>query len=177
MKNTSSSNSHVALIVIGSFVAALQIATLWQLVELRMDRHHDMKPMDGKGPIGMGWEKPTGMKPGIAVGGYVGEWTWKESAGKNGIKRLANPDKPFVLTIAADMKLSVKGDCNSMFGSYTYGTGGAFTVGPLGMTMMFCEGSQEDAFAAELSSVKSASVQGTELILLNADGGMTFTKK
>lgn len=190
MKNTSSSNSHVALIVIGSFVAALQIATLWQLVELRMDRHHGMKPMDGKGQMGMGWEKPTGMKPGIAVGepnpstpsvsstnALVGEWTWKESAGKNGIKRLANPEKPFVLTITADMKLSVKGDCNSMFGSYTNGVGGAFTVGPLGMTKMFCEGSQEDAFASELSSVKSASVQGKELILLNADGGMTFTKK
>lgn len=179
MKNTSSSNSHVALIVIGSFVAALQIATLWQLVELRMDRGHGMKPMVGKPPMGIavGEPNPATPKPeATSTRTYVGDWTWVETGFKNGSKRLADPKKPFVLTLNADMKLAVKGDCNSMFGTFKTDATEAFTVGPLGMTKMFCEGSQENAFAEELTTAKSISPQGDTLIILIGNGGMTFKK-
>jgi heat shock protein HslJ len=63
------------------------------------------------------------------------------------------------------------GGCNSWFGDYAL-DGDALTFSRIGSTMMFCEGPQSDveqAYFANLGSVASYSIAGSQLTLLSAD--------
>lgn len=101
-------------------------------------------------------------------------WAWV-SATDNGTTTTPKNDK-FVLTFGEDMRVSSKTDCNNLMGTYKL-DGSSFSFGPLAMTMMFCDGSQEGAYAALLAKVTGYSVNGNELKLTFATGSMTFAKK
>lgn len=62
--------------------------------------------------------------------------------------------------------------CNSWFADYEL-DGSSLTFGPIGSTMMFCEGAAmavEEAFLANLGAVASWAMDGAELSLNDADG-------
>lgn len=101
-------------------------------------------------------------------------WVWV-SAVDNGTTTTPKNDK-FVLSFGEDNHVSSKTDCNSLMGSYKL-NGSLFSFGPLAMTMMFCDGSQEGVYAQLLAKVTTYTVQGNTLVLNFDKGSMTFTKK
>lgn len=86
----------------------------------------------------------------------------------------------FTLTLKSDTQVVGTTDCNSLNGMYMVGTDGVLTFGPMGMTKMFCEGSQEGVFVEMLSKVHGYEVAEDgmlSLILENNGGVMVFTEK
>lgn len=87
----------------------------------------------------------------------------------------------FTITFNASQKtLNATTDCNSIFGPYTIDENNSLTFGSLGMTEMYCEGSQEADFAEGLSKVKSFTFNGSGALVLefaSGSGSMLFGKK
>jgi heat shock protein HslJ len=104
-------------------------------------------------------------------------WQWiKTSMNDESVIKAENPEA-FVLTFAEDGNASSKTDCNSINSTYTTNQG-ELIFGPLAMTKMFCEGSQESVYAKGLGEVQSYLVNGNTLSLaLKLDSGiMEFVK-
>lgn len=101
-------------------------------------------------------------------------WVWT-SLTDNGTTTVPKTDK-LVLTFGGDNRVSSKTDCNSLGGSYLAGTS-SLSFGPLMMTRMFCEGSQEGVYAAALNKVKTFTIVNDILTLGFDNGIMTFKKK
>lgn len=102
-------------------------------------------------------------------------WTWVSST-LGGVTTQAPAGDKFVLTFGKDKQLSSSTDCNRLMGKYEAGTS-SLSVGPLAMTMMFCDGSKEGEYAAAVSSATSYRLDGTMLTLTSASGTMMFHKK
>jgi heat shock protein HslJ len=104
-------------------------------------------------------------------------WQWVETAMNDGTTTQSAKPEAFVLSFDQDGKVSSSTDCNSISSTYTSNQG-ELIFGPLAMTKMFCEGSQEGVYAKALGEVQSYLVNGDTLSLaLKLDSGiMEFTK-
>jgi heat shock protein HslJ len=75
-------------------------------------------------------------------------------------------------------ELGGRGSCNSYFGSYTV-DGNALTVSGIGSTMMACMPEsvmqQEADFLANLGAAATYTIEGSQLMIANADGVVTLT--
>ncbi len=92
-------------------------------------------------------------------------WVWQETAYGNAILIPTNKNK-FTITFGTDGKISGTTDCNSYFGSTTFGSDGFIQFGPLGMTKMACVNSQESTFINDLQTVTNYSINNTGILVL-----------
>lgn len=81
-------------------------------------------------------------------------WNWIKTAYSNDTTVTPKKEKAFTATFTKDGKVSFTTDCNRMSGAYTV-TGNKIAFGPMAMTKMYCEGSQENDFAKMLGEVQS----------------------
>lgn len=106
------------------------------------------------------------------------EWLWVR-AEEDGVTTEAASDR-FVLQFSEDGRASSTTDCNSMSGQYTR-DGEEIEFDNFVSTLMYCEDSQEGAYAAFLEEVESFEISGNELRLFfdddreGDDGVMVFT--
>lgn len=85
------------------------------------------------------------------------------------------PVKKDAFTIDFDGdRVSGTTDCNGFSGSYEVGENNTLSFGPLAMTKMFCEGSQEAEFVAPLADVRSFFFAGSGALVLELEGGGTM---
>ncbi|WAI01921.1 META domain-containing protein [Methanogenium organophilum] len=103
----------------------------------------------------------------------AGEWQMVSyrDAGGNTVSALAGTDVTAVF--GEDGQVTGKSGCNSYFGSYTT-DGPTISIGPLGMTMMYCETpvgvmDQESGYLAALEQAVSYRMSGNELTLHTED--------
>lgn len=82
------------------------------------------------------------------------QWTWVQTTYNNDTKVVPQQADAFTLTFNNDSTVAITTDCNTMGGTYTV-TGNNITFGPIASTKMFCEGSQEQDFAAMLPEMQS----------------------
>jgi heat shock protein HslJ len=104
------------------------------------------------------------------------KWTWVKTHMNDGTATTPKNIDAFTLTLTQEGRIHVTTDCNTMNGSYTT-KDTQLTFGALASTMMYCEGSQEQPFAAMLSEVTSyIFTKKGELVLefKNDSGTMTF---
>ena len=102
-------------------------------------------------------------------------WIWMSAA--SGTQAVTVPSgNKFVLSFGEDNHVNSTTDCNIMNGSSKV-EGNKLTFGPMAMTMMYCDGSQEGVYASLLSKVSSYAVNGTTLTLTLDNGVMVFVKK
>jgi len=102
-------------------------------------------------------------------------WRWVKASYNDG--RTVTPKEPGIFTLTFKNGLfSAKTDCNSMSGSYS-AKDGLITFGPIAMTKMYCEGSQEQDFAKliENSAGYHFTSRGELILDLKFDSGtVTF---
>lgn len=100
------------------------------------------------------------------------EWVWESALYNDGREILPLRERVFTLTFGADGNFAAKTDCNSMSGSYT-ARDGNITFGPIAMTKMFCQGSQEMEFAKllETTSGYHFTARGQLILDLKFDSG------
>ena len=137
------------------------------------DYYVKITPKSGKLPTG---GTPSGDSK--AVQGNA--WVWQKTVMTDGSVVTPNKVGLFTLTFNHDGNLSGKTDCNGFFGSYTFGSDGFIKFGPLGSTLMFCEGSQELLFTGPVGKVDRYNVDGTgnlTLLLSGNSGTMYFVKQ
>ncbi len=98
-------------------------------------------------------------------------WTWVAALYNDGREIVPQDPNAFTLNLGTDGSFSATTDCNQMNGSYST-NGSQITFSNIGMTKMFCEGSQENTFAQLLSDTQSYHVASGELIFdLKFDSG------
>src|SRR3989338_2007567 len=105
-------------------------------------------------------------------------WVWKETALNDGTTTKPDNQGVFTVTFKPDGNLHGTTDCNSFFGSYTLSSN-TLSVGPLGSTKMYCEGSQENEFrtAIELSTSFHFTEDGNLVLSLQYDSGSVILTK
>lgn len=106
-------------------------------------------------------------------------WVWKQSTRTDGTTVTPNKPGVFTLEFAKDGVIRGTTDCNGFGGDYTL-NGGSLSNGPLAMTKMFCEGSQENEFIALATGAGSVAIEeGTPATLtITTDAGVSvFTQK
>jgi len=82
-------------------------------------------------------------------------WQWIKTTYSNDMEITPNSPEAFTLTFEENGLFSATTDCNSMSGSYEV-VGKQITFGEdMAMTRMFCEDSQEQAFASLLGEIQS----------------------
>lgn len=102
-------------------------------------------------------------------------WTWIKTTFSDKTEMVPKKPEAFKLTFKNDGTMSATTDCNSMGGSYEV-TGLNMSFGPLAMTAMFCENSQEQDFAKLLDSIESYTFTGKgELVFMLKSGKGTAT--
>jgi heat shock protein HslJ len=103
-------------------------------------------------------------------------WHWIEAVFNDGTEIFPKEPSKFTITFK-DGRFSATTDCNSMSSSYE-AKDGTITFGPIAMTKMFCEGSQEGDFAKifEAASGYHFTSRGELIFDLKADGGTATFK-
>ncbi len=105
-------------------------------------------------------------------------WVWMDAELASG--DLVTPNKPdaFSLTLTSAGEAQGATDCNGFGGNYTVSDTGVISFGEFMSTLMFCDGSQEEAFRnLLLPGVTIESVDETALVLKNSAGDtLNFTK-
>ncbi len=93
-------------------------------------------------------------------------WAWQATT--EGGKVIEPRNKTaFTLTFDVSKKMvNATTDCNNIFGPYTLGASNILTFNGLGMTKMYCEGSQETYFAEGLGKVRSFHFNGAGALVL-----------
>lgn len=107
-------------------------------------------------------------------------WVWQKTVMIDGTTVTPNKSGMFTLTFGADGNLSGKTDCNGFFGSYTFGSDGFIKFGPFGMTLMYCDGSQEAVFSSAIGNTDRYRIDGSgnlQLLLSGNAGTIYFVKK
>lgn len=101
-------------------------------------------------------------------------WTWIKTIYNNGTELIPNRTDAFTLTFKDGGVVSITTDCNSMSGTYTVEKN-TITFDEMATTLMYCEGSQEQDFAAMLRDVQSFffTSRGELIFELASDGGAT----
>jgi len=102
-----------------------------------------------------------------------GTWNWQATTIDDQVIEPATADKFTITFNEADGKVNGTTDCNGFFGPYTV-DGNALTFGPLGATLMYCEGSQENEFTSALSQTKSFFFAGSGALVLELEEGGTM---
>jgi heat shock protein HslJ len=98
-------------------------------------------------------------------------WNWINTTDSSGVETYPNKPNAFTLKFNENNQASITTDCNTAFGEYKQAEN-EIAFGSLGMTKMYCEGSQETDFINMLStSSKYSFTSRGELILTNASGG------
>lgn len=117
--------------------------------------------------------------PKVSEASISGEWVWNKTTMSDGKVTTPVKSDAFVLTLADDGMLSSTTDCNSLRGSYEILPDNGIKISELASTLMFCEGSQEASYSAQLQQVNSFKRSGAELwLMLPFDSGtMIFTGK
>lgn len=103
-------------------------------------------------------------------------WVWQETVMSNGDVTTPDDADAFTLTFTADEILGTT-DCNSFGGSYDLNET-EISFGPMRMTRMFCEGSQEQEFVdavTESSMVYFEDGEDLVLLLPYDSGSVIFT--
>lgn len=101
------------------------------------------------------------------------EWIWF-TATVDGKEVKPKTEGQFTLTFDKAGRISAKTDCNSMSGSVVTGTG-TLSFGPIAMTKMYCEGSQEAEFANILATTEGYQFNGRGQLILTLKNGGTAT--
>jgi len=107
----------------------------------------------------------TGTTTPAALALEAKPWTWVQTTYSDGTSLAPNQPEDFVLTFTADNTVSISTDCNSINGGYEL-DGNQITFGPLTMTKMLCEDSQEQGFVTMLDQVQS--------FFFTSDGELVF---
>ena len=106
-------------------------------------------------------------------------WEWKHTVKE--ADSIITPRKAgaFTMTLTADGKVNGTTDCNGFGGDYQLASDGILTFGPFMSTLMFCEGSQEPEFVADITNVGRAAInsEGDLVLLLKDDQGAVVFKK
>ncbi|MBP9710907.1 MAG: META domain-containing protein [Candidatus Pacebacteria bacterium] len=98
-------------------------------------------------------------------------WTWVAALYNDGREIVPQDPQAFTLSFGTDGSFTATTDCNQMNGSYTT-EGDKITFGTIGMTKMFCEGSQEATFSQLLTDTQTYHIADGELIFdLKFDSG------
>ena len=123
---------------------------------------------------------PAGSTPytnGAALKGTT--WEWQKFVANDNVTTTPKSTGVFTVTFAADGTISGKTDCNGFFGSYTVGSDGVISFGPLGSTMMFCENSQESVFSGAVQKAIRYEVDasGNLILSLSDNGGKLYLVK
>lgn len=122
------------------------------------------------------------------------DWVWVKTTYANAgwAPVVPSKGKDFVLTLNVDHTLSVKGDCNSIGGTYELSKNtvsgietedemslGEMKVSAAAMTKKYCEGSKENAFLKDFSKVYAYDMRPLQLHLVLPDnqGTMIFERK
>ncbi len=124
---------------------------------------------------------PSGSTPVGDISALKGTaWSWQKTVMSDGSVVTPKVADKFTITLGTDGNLSGTTDCNGFFGSYSLGSDGVLSFGPLASTMMFCDGSQEQVFVAAVQKVVSYSTDATGSLMLslaNNEGTVYFVKK
>ncbi|MDP1624994.1 MAG: META domain-containing protein [bacterium] len=108
-------------------------------------------------------------------------WVWTGTFMNDGSSSITpRQANAFTVTFTEDGSVSGTTDCNSFMGAYSVNVGGAISFGPLGMTKMFCQGSQESAFVGAIAQASSTNFTDAGDLVLNLamdSGNMTFRQK
>ncbi len=103
-------------------------------------------------------------------------WIWVSYTDDKKVIYAPAGDK-FILTFFISMRVLNTTDCNTMSGSAST-TKNILQFSPFAMTMRFCEGSKDRAYAEMLSKVTTFERTDTELVLTLSDNNtLTFKKK
>jgi heat shock protein HslJ len=105
------------------------------------------------------------------------EWKWSKTSLSG--STVQPKQQVFTLTFSKDGHFSAKTDCNGIGGDYILSSENSLTLKNMIMTMMFCEGSQEQEYSSMLNNVERYTFdqKGNLLLHLSQDGGvMLFTK-
>lgn len=95
-------------------------------------------------------------------------WTWQSTMMNNDEIITPKQVDAFTITFKDEKSLGGTTDCNNFFGQYEV-DGNKIMFGPVGMTEMYCEGSQEMEFHETLWE--------SEGYLFDEDGRLIFTLK
>lgn len=112
--------------------------------------------------------------------GLEGTWNLDSYVNTGGVLVNILPNAKITLTFE-DGKVGGSASCNSYGGTCTL-NGSSITIGPLAVTEMYCTDpgvmEQEADYLASLNSVTRYRIEGTTLVLVNADGKdvLIFTK-
>jgi heat shock protein HslJ len=103
------------------------------------------------------------------------KWVWEKTEMNDGTITVPRKAEAFTITFQEDGNLSGTTDCNGFFGLYSADRG-ALTIGPLGMTKMYCEGSQEAEFVRGVgdSTQFIFPAPDTLVLLIKYDSGSVF---
>lgn len=105
-------------------------------------------------------------------------WRWVGSTMIEGTEEAVikpKDENAFILTFSNDNTISSRTDCNTLGGSYTISENN-LSFGPMMSTLMYCEGSQETEYAAQLAQVQSVSLDADRLDLNIPNGKMLFIR-
>lgn len=82
-------------------------------------------------------------------------WMWTRTSSEGGPEDFTVPaqEGAFTITFEADGSVYGTTDCNNFFGTYE-AQANTISFGPLGSTLMFCEGAQESQFLSQLQDVE-----------------------
>ncbi len=158
-------------------VGLLLVITVLSWLLLRQE--HTPPVVDSEPPPEPPAEVPTATSREIQTlpeGVTTHAWQWVETR-----YRFAGTERPelpeaFGLTWPEPGRVAVQTDCNSMMGSYQLDETGTLQFSEFATTLMYCEGSQEQMFAAMLQAVRGYEHTDDELRLILADqaGYMVF---
>ncbi len=115
--------------------------------------------------------------PGSAEAIIGSTWMWQKTVMKDATVVTPQKASAFTISLSADNTITGKTDCNGFTGTYTIGSDGVISVGPLASTKMFCEGSQETVFTGMISKVRGYIVDTKSLTLNTEVGVMMFEKQ
>lgn len=107
------------------------------------------------------------------------KWIWQATSEDGKIVEPKDKDKFTISFNTSDKTMNATTDCNTIFGPYTVNAANEITFGALGMTRMYCEGSQETEFSDGLSKVKKFYFNGSGALVLefsSPDNYMLFGK-
>lgn len=108
------------------------------------------------------------------------EWVWEKTVMNDDTVIEPNQPGAFSLTFTADGRVSGTTDCNGFNAPYELAADRQISFGPAAMTLMFCEGSQEDIFLQNVTTSTGVyfDQSGNLALMLPFDSGsVLFTKK
>ncbi len=109
----------------------------------------------------------------VAVENVLLDTLWElHSFGPIGAEETALPETKVTLQFGLDDRITGTGGCNRYFASYDIGAGNTLSVGLMGSTQMYCEGSmeQEYQYFKALESASTFIVDQNSLQLFYDDG-------